>query len=106
MPHSLPKIPILMYHSALNVAERGKKQRSANPAYCLPVNQFQEQMEYIHKNGYKTLHLDQLLLPSTSLISKKVIINPPHTLALTHQGRGLYYFPSLECRRLAGERRG
>jgi len=65
MPLTLPKIPILMYHTVLNVQERAKKIRNTNPAYSLSVNQFREQMEYIHKDGYKTLHLDQVLsLPS------------------------------------------
>jgi peptidoglycan/xylan/chitin deacetylase (PgdA/CDA1 family) len=62
-----------MYHSILNVPERGKKQRSTNPAYCLSVNQFREQMEYINKNGYKTLHLDQLL-SATSPFKKEDVI--------------------------------
>ena len=54
-----------MYHTVLNVQERAKKIRNTNPAYSLSVNQFREQMEYIHKDGYKTLHLDQVLsLPS------------------------------------------
>jgi len=63
-----------MYHTVLNVPERGKKVRNTNPAYCLSVKQFREQMAYIHKNGYKTLHLDQLLLPSTSPLNKEDVI--------------------------------
>jgi peptidoglycan/xylan/chitin deacetylase (PgdA/CDA1 family) len=69
----LPKIPILMYHSVAEVAERGKKVRSTNPAYCLSVKQFREQMEYIHKNGYKTLYLNQLLSAASLINEKKVI---------------------------------
>ena len=65
MSYSLPKIPILMFHSVLDLHGGDAKQRSTNPAYSLSVKQFREQMEYLHNNGYKTLHLDQVLsLPS------------------------------------------
>ena len=63
-----------MYHSVSDITERSKKVRNTNPAYSLSVNQFREQMEYIHNNGYKTLHLDQLLLPSTSPLNKEDVI--------------------------------
>ena len=90
----LPRIAILMYHSVAEVAERAKKVRNTNPAYSLSVKQFREQMEYIHKNGYKTLHLDQLL-PATSLVSKKVIINPPSPLPSPSRGEGYIISPPL-----------
>lgn len=71
---SIPRIPILMYHSVSEVAERGKKSRSTNPAYCLSVKQFREQMEYLYKNGYKTLHLNQLLDANTHVSEKSLVI--------------------------------
>jgi peptidoglycan/xylan/chitin deacetylase (PgdA/CDA1 family) len=73
MPLTLPNIPILMYHSVRNLNERAKKVRNTNPAYSLSVKQFREQMEYISNNGYKTLHLDQLL-PATSFLNDKQVI--------------------------------
>jgi peptidoglycan/xylan/chitin deacetylase (PgdA/CDA1 family) len=83
-----------MYHSVSEVAERGKKQRSTNPAYSLSVKQFREQMEYIHKNGYKTLHLDQVL-SAALLVSKKVIIKPPSPLPSPSRGEGYIISPPL-----------
>src|SRR4030042_3567421 len=69
----IPTIPRLMYHSVAEVAERDKKIRSTNPVYCLSVKQFREQIEYIHKNGYKTLHLDHLL-PATSFLNDQKVM--------------------------------
>jgi peptidoglycan/xylan/chitin deacetylase (PgdA/CDA1 family) len=74
MHHSLPKIPILMYHSVSDVPERDKKVRNTNSAYSLSIKQFREQMEYIHKNGYKTLHLDQLLAENSQVPEKSLVI--------------------------------
>lgn len=50
-----------MYHSVLNLPGRKEGQRNTNPAYCLSLEKFREQMQYVHKNGYRTLHLDQVL---------------------------------------------
>jgi peptidoglycan/xylan/chitin deacetylase (PgdA/CDA1 family) len=83
-----------MYHSVTEVAERGKKKRSTNPAYSLTAKQFREQMAYIHKNGYKTLHIDELL-SAVSLVSKKVIINPPSPLPSPSRGEGYIISPPL-----------
>ena len=74
MSLSLPKIPILMYHSVLDLRGQNEGQRNFNPAYCLSVERFREQMEYIHKNGYKTLHLDQLLESQSQVLEKSLVI--------------------------------
>jgi peptidoglycan/xylan/chitin deacetylase (PgdA/CDA1 family) len=63
-----------MYHSVPNVQERAKKARSTNPAYCLTVNKFREQMGYLHNNGYKTLHFDQLLNSETQIPEKSLVV--------------------------------
>lgn len=56
-----------MYHSVLNLPGRKEGQRNTNPAYCLSLERFREQMECILKNGYGTLHLDQVIsLPSSA----------------------------------------
>lgn len=63
-----------MYHGVSEVPERSKKSRSTNPAYSLTVNQFREQMEYLSQNGYKTLHLDQLLNIKAQVPQKSLVI--------------------------------
>lgn len=63
-----------MYHSVLRLQERNEGQRNFNPAYCLSVERFREQMEYIHKNGYRTLHLDQLLNETAQIPDKSLIL--------------------------------
>ena len=72
--HSILHIPILMYHSVAEVSERGKKIRGTNPAYCLSVKQFREQMECLSQNGYKTLHLDELLDIKARVPQKSLVI--------------------------------
>jgi peptidoglycan/xylan/chitin deacetylase (PgdA/CDA1 family) len=71
-----------MYHSVPNLKERDKKVRNTNPAYSLSVNRFREQMEYIHKNGYKTLHLDQVL------DDRKLTCKTPSPLPSPTRGEG------------------
>jgi peptidoglycan/xylan/chitin deacetylase (PgdA/CDA1 family) len=55
------KIPILMYHQISEVPERGKRIRRTNPIYSLSVENFHEQMRYIHNNGYQTLSLKEII---------------------------------------------
>jgi peptidoglycan/xylan/chitin deacetylase (PgdA/CDA1 family) len=72
--HNIPKVPILMYHSVVEAFKRDENIRSTNRAYCLPVKQFRKQMEYVRGNGYKTLHLDQVLDTNTQIPEKSVVI--------------------------------
>jgi len=71
-----------MYHSVPNLKERDKKVRNTNPAYSLSVNRFREQMEYIQKNRYKTLHLDQVL------DDRKLTCKTPSPLPSPTRGEG------------------
>jgi peptidoglycan/xylan/chitin deacetylase (PgdA/CDA1 family) len=59
--NQMAKIPILMYHEVSEVPERSKKIRSTNPTYSLSVNNFHEQMQYIHENTYQALSLKELM---------------------------------------------
>ena len=72
--HKIPKIPILMYHEVSEVTERNKKTRHTNPIYSLSLTKFREQMEYISKNGYQTLLLNQLIHSTTHNHQKSVAI--------------------------------
>ena len=69
-----PRIPILMYHEVSEVTERRKKTRSTNPAYALSIKQFHNQMNYLHKNGYQTLSLNELLNNKTPAYQRSLII--------------------------------
>lgn len=71
---TIPKIPILMYHEVSEVPERSKRIRSTNPAYSVSLEQFREQMEYLHENGYHTLSLNQVIDAKVSLNHKTVAI--------------------------------
>ena len=63
-----------MYHEVSEVPERNKRIRSTNPAYSVSIEQFREQMEYLHENGYHTLSLNQVIDAKTSLNHKTVAI--------------------------------
>lgn len=54
------KIPIITYHHVLlfDANEHKKTQRSP---FTLAMDRFFEHMEFIAENGYRTIHLDQLL---------------------------------------------
>ncbi|MFX0134657.1 MAG: polysaccharide deacetylase family protein [Candidatus Hodarchaeota archaeon] len=53
-------IPVLMYHDVSETPERNKKIRHLHPSYSLSVHQFEEQMEYLFQNNYKSLSLNSL----------------------------------------------
>ena len=63
-----------MYHEVSEVPERNKRIRSTNPAYSVFLEQFREQMEYLHENGYHTLSLNQVIDAKVSLNHKTVAI--------------------------------
>ena len=72
--NKIPKIPILMYHEVSDDTGRSKRTRHTNPAYSLSVEQFREQMEYIHDNGYKTRTLNELLDTKSHTQQKSVVL--------------------------------
>lgn len=61
MQKPLPDLPVLMYHSVPDIPGRPHQFRNTNPAYRLSLENFREQMVYAHENGYRTLHLDEVL---------------------------------------------
>ena len=63
-----------MYHEVSEVTERNKKTRHTNPIYSLSIEQFREQMEYISKNGYQTLSLNELIDHTTHDHQKSIVI--------------------------------
>lgn len=69
-----PKVPVLMYHGVSKTAERDKRARSTNPAYCLSLQAFSEQMNWLAENRYPTLSLQTLLEPQCLHHSKAVVI--------------------------------
>jgi peptidoglycan/xylan/chitin deacetylase (PgdA/CDA1 family) len=68
-----PKVPVLMYHGVSKTAERDKRARSTNPAYCLSTRAFREQMNWLAENRFPTLSL-QTLLDQQSLHDNKAVV--------------------------------
>jgi len=94
-PHTqnkIPKTPILMYHEVSDDTERSKRTRHTNPAYCLSVERFHEQMEHIHTNEYQTISLGDLLESSGQNHQKRVVL----TFDDGWQNNYTYAFPILE----------
>src|SRR5512143_1389303 len=56
-----PGVPVLMYHEISKTEEGKKKERITNPDYCLPVQLFREQMNYLASNRYQSLSLQELI---------------------------------------------
>jgi len=69
-----PKVPVLMYHGVSKTAERDKRTRSTNPAYCVSLQAFSEQMNWLAENRYPTFSLQSLLEPQCLHHSKAVVI--------------------------------
>jgi peptidoglycan/xylan/chitin deacetylase (PgdA/CDA1 family) len=69
-----PKVPVLMYHGVSNTAERDNRARSTNPSYCLSLQAFREQMNWLAENRFSTLPLQTLLEPQSLHDSKAVVI--------------------------------
>lgn len=63
-----------MYHEVSEAPERSKRIRSTNPAYSVSLKQFREQMEYLYKNGYHTLSLNEVIDAKVSLNHKTVAL--------------------------------
>lgn len=53
-------IPVLMYHALEDEAHPAGAVDAGEQLYVLPVSQFREQMEYLHREGYRTFLLDEL----------------------------------------------
>jgi len=63
-----------MYHEVSEAPEKHKRIRSTNPAYSVSLNQFREQMEYLHENGYHTLSFNQVIDAKEFLNHKTVAL--------------------------------
>ena len=70
----IPRMPILMYHEVSAVSERQKRVRTTNPDYTLSVQQFARQMDYLERNAYQALTLDELNDGTANNDHKSVII--------------------------------
>ena len=64
-----------MYHEVSEAPERSKKTRHTNPIYSLSLTKFREQMEYISKNSYQTLSLNELMNHTAYNYDKTVAIS-------------------------------
>lgn len=53
-------IPVLMYHALEDAAHPAGAKDAGEQRYVLQVSQFREQMEYLHREGYRTFLLDEL----------------------------------------------
>lgn len=53
-------IPVLMYHALEDAAHPAGAKDAGEQRYVLQVSQFREQMEYLHREGYKTFLLEEL----------------------------------------------
>lgn len=53
-------IPVLMYHALEDAAHPAGAKDQGEQLYVLPVSQFREQMEYLHKEGYTAFLLNDL----------------------------------------------
>jgi len=88
------KIPILMYHEVSKDVEKNKRVRSMHPSYSLSVGKFAQQLQYLFKNNFHSISLEQLLhLEDGNLKNKKYV-------ALTfddgHIGNFVYALPNLK----------
>lgn len=68
------KTPILIYHDVAKLSERSKKIRGTNPVYCLTVERFRDQMEFLHRNEYQTLGLNEIIDLDSKEDSKRVAL--------------------------------
>ena len=73
-PQTIPQIPILMYHEIAVVSERQKRVRTTNPDYSLSIQKFTQQMDYLQKNAYQALTLDEFNNERLSRDHKSIII--------------------------------
>lgn len=88
------KIPILTYHEVSIEIEKNKKVRSMHPSCSLSVDKFAQQLEYLVKNDFHTIPLEQLLhLGEDNLKNKKYVVL---TFDDGHIGNFLYALPNLK----------
>jgi peptidoglycan/xylan/chitin deacetylase (PgdA/CDA1 family) len=53
--------PVLMYHEVTDTPERMKENRKIDPTYSLSTEQFNDQISYLNKSGYKTVSPDEII---------------------------------------------
>ena len=56
----MPGIPVFIYHAIEDSAHPAGTRNPGEQLYVLSVSQFREQMEYLHREGYKTYLLEEL----------------------------------------------
>ncbi len=67
-------VPVLMYHEISKTGGESNKERSTNPDYCLPIQRFWEQMNYLARNQYQSLYLQELPDPHGHHNDRSVVI--------------------------------
>lgn len=72
------KIPILLYHDLQSAEQPNEKQGAATQGTVVSANNFEQQIKYLHDNGYKTISLDQYLS-----IRRQDLSLPRKTIILT-----------------------
>jgi peptidoglycan/xylan/chitin deacetylase (PgdA/CDA1 family) len=66
-------IPVLMYHALENESQPAGAKDAGEMRYVLQTGTFQEQMEYLHKEGYQTFLFNELQKPENWL-GKPVVL--------------------------------
>jgi peptidoglycan/xylan/chitin deacetylase (PgdA/CDA1 family) len=86
-------IPVLMYHHLLKKSENTGEFKNASTT--ITPEQFQEQMDYLHKQGYETLYpkeLEAYVQQKINLPAKSVLVTFDDGLKSTH----VYAYPILK----------
>jgi len=75
-------IPVLMYHEVVEDTKLNEKGRTSYASTCITLSRFENQMDYLSKNGYTTLSLKELLNIAAGNL-KKGQYDPHKILAIT-----------------------